>query len=125
MSYRGYNIHAYTQIIIEIIKKKFNKTYYQSIDNKSWNTLISKLHLIFPDKKIPLENICKYYKNGYLFDPQLPKINIAIILLHLFDFIKTNDDLIKHFRETLAQIGTTCIQGISHRLIMDYIAIIH
>ena len=28
-----------------------------------------------------------------------------------------------HFLETLNEIGNTCIQGISHRLIIDYIAI--
>ena len=125
MSYKGDNIHSYTEIIKKLIDKHFDDKFYQSIDNKSWESLLLELHLKFPDKKIPLANIYKYYKNGYLLDPQLPKVNIAIILVKIFNFIKTNDDLTNHFRETLEQIGTTCIQGISHRLIIDYIAIIH
>ena len=124
MSYKGYDIHAYTEIIKKQINNHFDEKYYKPIDNISWNSLISELHLKFPDKKKSLVNICNYYKNGYLLDPQLPKVNIAIILLEIFNFIKTNNNLINHFRETLEQIGTTCIQGISHRLIIDYIAIV-
>ena len=87
MSYKGYDIHAYTEIIKKQINNHFDEKYYKPIDNISWNSLISELHLKFPDKKKSLVNICNYYKNGYLLDPQLPKVNIAIIFQIFQNFI--------------------------------------
>ena len=63
------------------------------------------------------------FRNGYILDPELPKVNSAMILVLIWDQIKDDTVLCKHFSETLKQIGNTCIQGISHRLIIDYVAL--
>lgn len=120
--YKGYNIHNYTKEIITIIPKYFGKNVYKKVTILEWKNVLSDIC-----KKIPrcraLQNMNKNFKNGFIIDPELPKINSAMILILIWDKVKNNNILCKHFTETLKDIGNTCIQGISHRLIIDYIAI--
>lgn len=119
--YNGYNIHNYTKQIIDIIPKYFGNIVYGKINNKKWNNILIEIKKTIPNYQT-IQNINKNFKNGYIIDPELPKINIAIILVLIWEQIKNDTILCKHFSETLQQIGNTCIQGISHRLIIDYIA---
>lgn len=126
--YHGTDIHAYTQQLKtmsdhyspDIINK-----YGNVISEEEWNHLLSELQKHY-GKKVALMNMNSQFKNGWISDPQVPSLNSAILLKALWEKIKRNDvSMIKHFEETLDQIGSTCIQGISHRLFIDYIALLN
>jgi len=120
--YSGYNIHNYTKQVISIIPKYFGEVAYSKVNNDKWLLVLSEI-----EKKIPngqsIQNMNRNFHNGYILDPELPKVNSAMILVLIWDQIKDDTVLCKHFSETLTQIGNTCIQGISHRLIIDYVAL--
>ena len=60
----------------------------------------------------------EYYRDGKIIDPELGDCNILHILKSLFEM---DTELLC---ETLVEIGGTCIQGLSHRLLLLYIALI-
>jgi hypothetical protein len=120
--YIGYNIHNYTSQIVNIIPKFFEDMEYKKVDIKYWNKSLNEIKKKYPNH-IAIKNIERNFNNGFIKDPEIPKLNFAIILLIIWDNIKNNDIICNHFLETLNEIGNTCIQGISHRLIIDYIAI--
>ena len=68
-------------------------------------------------------NMRRVFRNGFIQDPQLPGLNTAVMLLELWKLIKGSEDGRKHFKETLDWIGGTCIQGVTHRVFIDYVAI--
>ena len=112
--YKGYDIHAYTIDIKKI--KGFEEM--QSMDIVFLDEILEK----HPKCIVGINNIKNNTKLGYLVDPEIEGVNILQVLKSLWDKIK-NTDLENHFEETLIDIGPTCIQGISHRIIMDWIAI--
>lgn len=120
--YIGYNIHNYTMQIVNIIPKFFGETAYKKADIKTWNNSLTEIKKRYSNH-IAIKNIERNFNNGFIKDPEIPNLNSAIVLLIIWDTIKNNDIMCRHFLETLNEIGNTCIQGISHRLIMDYIAI--
>ena len=124
--YLGYDIHAYTKIIKPMLGKyiSYIDNKYGNIlsDAKNWEKLICELKNKYGNK-VAIFNIQKNYKHGKIVDPDLPGLNIAILLLALWDIIKKINDIsiYRHFGETLDCISNTCIQGISHRLFYDYV----
>jgi len=120
--YNGYNIHNYTKQLLEVVPKYFNDDFKYEVKQDKWNSVMSKISQRFSNK-IALMNIQKNFKNGKIVDPQVQNINFAIVLISVWNQVKDNSILCKHFFETLKQIGNTCIQGISHRLMIDYIAL--
>jgi hypothetical protein len=56
-------------------------------------------------------------KDGVLTDPDLhPTMNFIWLIKHIHD-----DEIYKDYiEETLNEIGETCVQGITHRLMMLY-----
>lgn len=120
--YIGYNIHNYTKQIVNVIPKYFGDSVYTKVDSNEWNSAISVIQIKYPGNPA-IKNLKRNFQNGFIIDPQLPKVNSAKILILIWNQIKDNDVLCKHFSETLKQIGNTCIQGVSHRLIIDYIAL--
>ena len=120
--YIGDNVHDYTTQLREIIPKYFDTYINEKVDNTNWETVLSEIKLKYPNMPA-VYNIERNYNNGLIFDPDLPNINSANLLLLIWNIIKNNTELSNHFLETLKQIDNTCIQGISHRLIIDYIAL--
>ena len=120
--YIGYNIHNYTKQIVNVIPKYFGITSNTKVDVGEWNKTVSLMQTKYPGNPA-IQNLKKNFHKGFIIDPHLPKVNSAKILILLWNQIKDNDVLCKHFSETLKQIGNTCIQGVSHRLIIDYIAL--
>ena len=120
--YHGYNIHSYTKQVISIIPRYFGDIAFSKVDNEKWKSVLLEI-----EKKISnsqaIQNIKRNFSNGRIIDPELPKVNSAMILVLIWDQIKNDIFLCKHFSETLKQVGNTCIQGISHRLIIDYVAL--
>lgn len=73
--------------------------------------------------KPPLENIMRAYHDGMIMDSQLPNINFAVLLYAIWYWIRKHDSYV-WFRDMLLDIGTTCLNGITHRLLLNYIVIL-
>lgn len=124
--YTDSNIHSYTKQLLSVIPCYFNDDYKQKMEQETFDNLMSEISNEYKNHKAPIDNIKMNFKNGFILDPHLPKINFAKVLKVLWEEIKTNQDnkiLLSHFSETLKQIGKTCIQGITHRIMIDYIAL--
>ena len=119
------NIHSYTpqiQNIVEIHKKSLQDENGTEVDQKDFDTLITDMEKYYGEKKA-FSNFKTHYKKGGIHDPELPQLNVAVLLKTVWIYLQKNDDssMYKHFGETLDQIDLTCMTGISHRLFMDYI----
>jgi hypothetical protein len=120
--YIGCNIHNYTSQLVNILPNFFGKIAYEQVDIKTWNKSLNEIKKKYSNH-IAIKNIERNFNNCFIKDPAIPNLNTASVLLIIWDTIKNNDMMCLHFLETLNEIGNTCIQGISHRLIIDYIAI--
>jgi hypothetical protein len=92
-----------------------DKLYFKIIDElvEQYGTVINP----------SIKNLKNVFKNGKIIDPQLPEINFAQILFLIWHnlFILNDKTLFEHFKETLLDINLTCIQGVSHRLLIDFV----
>jgi hypothetical protein len=74
-----------------------------------------------------LANIHQYYRveDGSIWNPELPGLNSAVLLFALWTKLKQlkEPSLFAHFQETLFGIGTTCLAGITDRLLADWVAL--
>lgn len=123
---QGTDIHAYTiqfQTILDEVQETL-KHYDLCIHDEEFEELISVMKNKYGNKPA-FNNIQRSYSNGRIIDPQLPGLNIALLLKVLWLLLcEVNDESIyAHFQETLDMIGETCIQGVSHRLCYDYIVL--
>jgi hypothetical protein len=121
--YRGSDIHSYTEIIKHIVNVRYTEEEWTApILTKDLNELFAELDIQY-SKKDAIENIKRHIENNSLCDPQVGHVNFLKILLELWTYTKQKS-LYEYFEETLHEIGNTCIQGISHRLLMDHVAMI-
>lgn len=125
--WKGYNIHAYTPEIqnqIQSVISKLTAMYGTVVVQDIFQTILCEMHQRY-GPKIFFSNLKNNFKQGWIRDPELPGLNSAVLLQAIWDILKKKNEvsLYKHFDETLNQIGSTCIQGISFRLFMDYIAL--
>lgn len=119
--YRGYDIHSYTAAIKVILDDKYSEDKWKTpLETKLTETLFEEIKQTYPDKPA-LSNIKKHTINNELVDARLGKINILQVLFQLWQLIKKHQAY-DHFSETLDHIGNTCLQGISHRIIIDFAA---
>ena len=119
--YHGTNIHAYTPLVKELLSTQYSDVKWNAaMAENECNALIKELSDEF--KQHPaIGNIQRSTKNGLLLDPQLGNTNFLRILQQLWERVKSMDQ-VRHFKETLDQIGNTCIQGVSHRILIDWAA---
>lgn len=135
--YKGDNVHAYTSDIrsnlakwLPIIEEKSGK---KSLSKLEFTNLCADLKVQYGPKPAidnMLQNFHEYANSetpgsdteGGITDPQLPGLDAAILLLSLWKTIQ-DESMVRHFGETLDQIGSTCIQGITHRLFCDFVAL--
>jgi len=117
--YKGWDIHSYTPML-----QKRQDNFAQTVSGVQFGALLRELRGHY-GSLVAFSNMQNQYKNGWIRDPHLPLINSAFLLEVLWNKIKLINDVTvyKHFRETLIQIGATCIQGISHRLLVDWISL--
>lgn len=119
--YHGYNIHAYTPLVKKLLAEHYtDELWQQPLDEKEYITLLTELKDKYGSHPA-IANIDKCSKSGYLLDPQLGRINFLQILVVLWESVKTHNTF-THFKETLDHIGMTCIQGVSHRILIDWVA---
>ena len=123
--YVGDNIHSYSYQI-----RSMFHTYNQDkcmegvLDQQEWSLLLRDLQMHY-GQKAAIFNFSRNFIGGFITDPDVPGLNAAKLLKILWNQIKEVNEpsLYSFFGETLDQISNTCIQGISHRLFIDYVAL--
>lgn len=114
--YHGYDVHAYTPLLQNLVKKLNLSN--DPINNDEFQQLLTDLINKYGETISPCINNIKrcYYHDGYIHDSELPDINFALILKDLY---KNFDEVL--LRETLEEVGSTCLQGLTHRLLVLYL----
>ncbi len=120
-SYLGYDIHAYTHQISILVKSMPSDLFNVIVSDIEFQNTIDEMTQKYGDKPA-FSNFRSVFHNNTIVDPEIPNINIALVLIRVWNKIKELNEpsTYNHFNETLDQIGHTCIQGVSHRLLMDY-----
>lgn len=123
--YRGDNVHAYTSDIKEMLPKLRLLIDQMVPANINYNELFEEIeHKL--GRKDAIQNIknSSVYAQGShtLKDNDLEGIDCLHLLFVVWQYVKDNPSLQAHFSATLDQVGMTCIQGISHRIIGDIVA---
>lgn len=127
--YRGYDLHAYTVYLQQQLPRYLDdlKMHFpDTVPPELWHTLLQSIRSKLGDSVAPaLQNMNGVYAAGAIRNPELPGMNFAVVLLVLWDAISKLDDpsMWAHFRQTLEDVGTTCLAGITDRLFADWIAL--
>lgn len=119
--YLGYDIHAYTQQINALVKSMPSDLFNVTVSDAEFLKTLDEMKQRYGDKPA-FANFKNVFQHNAIIDPQISNINIALVLVRLWNKVNELNEpsTYKHFSETLDQIGHTCIQGVSHRLLMDY-----
>lgn len=120
--YLGWDVHRNTPFFKEVMPK-YRECFPERITLKEHILTIGELE----QKYGPLPAIAKMRqrfqeKDGGYRCPDL-KVNIAAVLQETWNLVKKVNDpsIFAGFGEILRDVGTTCVQGDSHRLISYYI----
>ena len=127
--YKGWDVHAYTSILLEIIQNNPEYMFIETISQELFDQTLNDITQYVRSNKAQstLNSMKQLYDpilKGY-FDPELQNLNIPLLLYHTWNLVKHfNDNSIYNgFDELLTDIGNTCIQGHSHRLLFYYIGL--
>ena len=127
--WKGTNIHLYTPMLQQVLNNgeilsKLESQYGRMVTEETFETILKDLTKKYGSKPT-YSNLKTNFKKGFIRDPELPGLNSAVLLQALWAQLEPSKDasLHQHFNETLNEIGVTCIQGISHRLLMDYLVL--
>lgn len=125
----GWDVHAYTcqmqKVSLEYYQLIISK-YGTTLEEKQWDQLQQELYQMYGPKPA-FENMKRQYSSGWIRDPQIPEVNFALVLYALWFEISASGEvsLHKHLNEILDDIGQTCIQGVTHRLLASYVGIMN
>lgn len=119
--YLGTDIHAYTHQMNQIKPS----TQSDPISDMEFQSILKDMQQVY-GSKVAFTNLKNVYRQGFILDPEVPHTNFALILKQLWMKLRdlNEDSAYKHFGETLDQIGMTCIQGVTHRLMIDHHAFV-
>ena len=126
--YKGNDLHAYTSDLqkrLPVYISDLQTNYPPTVSSVEWVSLMNTLETKFGKEVTPaLNNITQYYSKttGSISSPELPGINFAVLLMVLWEYVCSNEQLLSHFKQTLQDIGTTCFAGVTDRLFADWIA---
>jgi len=125
--WQGLNIHAYTHQVNQTITSyipQLTERYGEVLPLEDFNSIIQQMEKTY-GPKVVYSNFKNIYTQGWIRDPEVPGLNSAILLHAVWEMVKQkgDDSIYKHFNETLDQIGSLCIQGVTHRLFIDYVAL--
>jgi len=127
----SWDVHYWTPVIRTSVN--LHQTQVQQVFGTHMNPLLFR-HILEDLAQIlgvviqpALQNLGQAYdvaRQG-IFDSDLPSLNFAVVLYAIWGFLKYDKQVDastwQHFRETLEQIGSTCRQGITHRLWLDFL----
>jgi hypothetical protein len=119
--YLGTDIHAYTHQMNQIKPS----TQSDPISDMEFQSILQDMQQVY-GSKAAFTNLKNVYRQGFILDPEVPHTNFALILQQLWMKLRdlNEDSAYRHFGETLDQIGMTCIQGVTHRLMIDHHAFV-
>jgi hypothetical protein len=120
--YLGGGVHEYTNQIKALLPEYLQKLIKEKLTDEEWAKLVAEMKIHYGNHKAII-NMGRNFRNGFIVDPHLPGLNSAVLLQELWKVVHASPDARKHFKETLDWIASTCIQGVSHRLFIDYVAI--
>jgi hypothetical protein len=117
----GWDTHAYTQQINTLVQSMPPDMFNVSVSDADFQQTLYEMTQKYGYKPA-YANFRNVFRNNTIVDPEISNINIALVLIRLWNKVKELNEpsTYKHFSETLDQIDQTCIQGVSHRLLMDY-----
>lgn len=129
MNYRGWDVHAYSREYRQIAHK-VSQHIPRFIDTDTHTQLIQALKGRYGNNSLALQAIDKMAKRyhpqnrGY-FDPDLGNLNVTSLLYATWMSVleANHPSTYKGFGEILSDIGGTCVQGDSHRLLAYYAAL--
>ena len=121
--YRGWDTHAYTTLWTAEAERLGFKTPVPVLE---WKQLLRDLDAAYPGA-VALRKFAVNFSaatGGYM-DAQLGGLNVARLLLEVWALVRRAQDgsVTAGFGEILADIGNTCVQGDSHRLLAYYVAL--
>ena len=107
--YKGYDVHQYTPLFKELI-----------VDITFLNDSEIDINII---ENLKCSNVVKTNIISKLTDNKLIDLDLHnnINFIHLLKYLIDNHEEL--LEETLNEIGNTCIQGITHRLLMLYFSL--
>lgn len=124
--YKGWDVHAYTPEIRQWFQQYLlPRLHDNGVFLTEWMQLMKELRAVYqnvPAVHMALNKMQKRYSvqvRGY-FDGDLgPGGNVASILKYTWQKVKSMKEpsIVRLFGEILIDIGSTCVQGDSHRLV--------
>ncbi len=124
MAYKGWNVHSYTP---DLNQNPWIFEFFEAhpaVPPEIWANLMFELRQCYGNLPAIINMESVYVNQAHMKDPDLRNLDAAKVLYFLWiDHVKPNESLKQHFRETLEDIGSTCLQGISHRLLALFIAV--
>jgi hypothetical protein len=125
VQYLGYDVHSYTAVFHAQLPSILATLPQDKVTLQELDLLIDRMTMWY-GPKVAFLNIRQSYDPQVcmIVDPHLPGLDSAIVLRQLCNHLQAQQDpsLFHHFGETLDDIGMTCRQGITHRLLVDYLA---
>lgn len=129
-TYVGWDTHAYSAQFKKSMEER-NLDFMAPVESKEWDTMVAELNNCYSHDNCALRAIrtqndrIKSSEKGVMIDSDLYRCDLARIMLETWKTVKNLNDnsLFKGFGEILCDIGSTCLQGATHRLLTYYVAL--
>lgn len=125
--YRGWDVHAYTPPVQQWFQQRLRpRLPSEGPLLTEWMAALNEMRHVYGKwpaamgALIKMNSRYRAQQKGYMDRDLGPGGNVASILLYSWALVKRKKEpsLTRLFGETLSDIGNTCVQGDSHRLIM-------
>ncbi len=129
--YAGWDVHSYSNQFKKTMEDR-NFDFSEPVSLDQWGKLVEELNYVYQNFNEALvairtqNNRVKSSEIGKVVDSDLYKCDLARIFLETWILVKKTEDkdTIKGFGEILCDIGGTCLQGATHRLLTYYVALL-
>jgi len=135
---RGLDVHSYTSSILDLIKSLGpTRAWYGYSMRTDYDAYMKQAQTKYAvgttaEYQTGLGNIASHIKTGIdkdqvvACDPELPGINFIYFFIELVKLLDKTQDAgqIALFQDCVTLIGSTCVQGVSHRLWQLYNSLI-
>lgn len=121
--YKGWNVHAYTPDM-RLAAEPWLKQLRAPLSAAEHAALAQELRQHYAASRA-VKRMLRAYRpeHGGFVDAQLSSVNVSRLLAEVWRLVRQEASLRQGFGELLADIGGTCLQGQSHRLLAYYVAL--
>lgn len=130
-SYHGWDVHSWTSDLRDLLDQQPEFECRFRVSMHLFDQCLQEIFEMYGEGVKPvLEKMRGRYKpiEGGYYDMDLvgKRVNVAHLLVRVWTLVKRiNDESIyKWFKETLDDIGLTCLQGDSHRLMFFLVGLV-